>query len=90
MQEKSYRFKSTVYLNSRTLYIFHRTKRHKGPRVSDSNETDDPMHAAARDIYASLIALDALLQAAQANPIPACHVRQLLQPALKTLDRTTS
>jgi len=58
--------------------------------VSDSNETDDPMHAAARDIYANLIALDALLQAAQANPIPACHVRQLLQPALKTLDRATS
>jgi hypothetical protein len=43
-----------------------------------------------RDIYATMIALDALLQAAQANPVPACHVRQLLQPALRTLDRATS
>ena len=43
-----------------------------------------------RDVYATMIALDALLQAAQSNPVPACHVRQLLQPAIRSLDRATS
>ena len=58
--------------------------------MSDSTETDEPNQAEMRDIYATMIALDALLQAAQSNPVPACHVRQLLQPALRTLDRATN
>lgn len=58
--------------------------------MSDSNETDEPNQAAMREVYATMIALDALLQAAQSNPVPACHVRQLLQPALRRLDRATS
>jgi len=60
--------------------------------MNSSNQTEDPMPTAAamRDIYATMVALDALLQAAQTTPVPACHVRQLLQPALRTLDRATS
>lgn len=58
--------------------------------MSDSTETEEPNQAAMRDIYATMIALDALLQAAQSNPVPACHVRQLLQPALRSLNRATS
>lgn len=58
--------------------------------MSDSNETDEPNQAAMREVYATMIALDALLQAAQSNPVPACHVRQLLQPTLRSLDRATS
>lgn len=50
----------------------------------------DAAAARVREACATLEALDVLLRAAGATPLPACHLRQLLRPALQTLDSATA
>lgn len=46
--------------------------------------------ACVREACATLAALDTLLRAAGATPLPAMHLQQLLRPALQALDRATA
>ncbi|QXZ10285.1 hypothetical protein KUF54_03260 [Comamonas sp. Y33R10-2] len=53
----------------------------------DDPEDEQAMERQLRELYTMLAALDALLGAASTNAIQACHVRQLLQPMIKSLDQ---
>ena len=56
--------------------------------LEDDPEDEEAMERQLREIYAMLAALDALLCAASTNPVSACHVRQLLQPMIKSIDQS--
>lgn len=71
------------------LYI-HTAIQLKGGLVrEDDPEDEQAKERQLRELYTMLAALDALLGAASTNAIQACHVRQLLQPMIKSLDRAT-